>query len=139
VLEALTDEASRAVPSGMLVGGMVGILRFPFRVGRESRVRVFEGKNHRMERPRLGGAEPTNDLYLLDAGTPLQISREHFLIDRIIEGYQLVDRGSACGTSVEGVRVGGKDAGGKLALRDGDILVIGDGPTPFRYRFIALE
>jgi hypothetical protein len=140
VLEALTEEAAYAVPSGMIVGRLVAIMRYPFRVGRESRVQVVEGKPQRIERTRLGAAEPNNDLYLVDSGEPLQISREHFRIERGAGGaYLLVDRGSATGCSVNDSRIGGRDSGGALPLKDGDTIVVGAGPTRYRYRFITLE
>ena len=120
VLKALTREAELAVPQGLLVAGMVGIRGHPFRVGRESRGKVVDGVFHRIERPRRGDALPNNDLYLADNKERLQISREHFKIERTAAGYQVVDRGSVCGISVGGVRVGGKERGGALPLRDGD-------------------
>lgn len=138
-LKALTPEAEAAVPQGMLVQGMVGIRGFPFRVGRESRGKVVDGVFHRVERPRRGAAAPTNDVYLVDAGDMLQISREHFRIERSENGYQVVDRGSVCGLSVGGVRIGGNETGGSATLRDGDEIHIGTDATPFRYAFIALE
>jgi pSer/pThr/pTyr-binding forkhead associated (FHA) protein len=139
VLHALTPEAAHAVPAGMIVDGMVAILRYPFRVGRESRVLLVDNKLHRIERPREGAAEPNNDLYLVDRGNPLQISREHFRIERTPEGYLLVDRGSACGVAVNAARAGGNDAGGALPLKDGDTISVGTAPTPYRYRFIELK
>ena len=139
VLKALTPEAETAVPQGMLVQGMLGIRGFPFRVGRESRGKVVDGVFHRVERPRRGSAAPTNDLYLVDAGDMLQISREHFSIERTAKGYQVVDRGSVCGISVDGFRIGGNESGGTAPLRDGGEIHVGTDTTPFRYAFIALE
>jgi hypothetical protein len=60
VLKALTPEAARAVPMGMLLGDMVPVLRYPFRVGRESRVRVVEGQVQRIERQKSDRREPIN-------------------------------------------------------------------------------
>jgi pSer/pThr/pTyr-binding forkhead associated (FHA) protein len=138
-LKAITPEAEAAVPQGMSVQGMVGIHRYPFRVGRESRGKIVDGVFHRVERPRRGSAVPTNDLYLVDAGEKLQISREHFRIERTAAGYQLVDRGSVCGISVGGVGIGGNEAGGSAPLRDGDEIRIGAEVTPYRYTFVVLD
>ncbi len=138
-LKAITPEAEAAIPQAMSVQGMAGIHRFPFRVGRESRGKIVDGVFHRVERPRRGSAVPTNDLYLVDAGEMLQISREHFRVERTAEGYQLVDRGSVCGVSVGGVRIGGNETGGSAPLRDGDEIQVGAEVTPYRYTFIALE
>jgi hypothetical protein len=138
-LKALTREAELAAPQGLLVAGMVGIRGYPFRVGRESRGKVVDGIFHRIERPRRGDALPNNDLYLVDAKERLQISREHFRIERAATGYQVVDRGSVCGISVGGVRTGGNERGGTLSLRDGDEIRVGEDVTPYRYTFITLE
>ncbi|MEI6734467.1 MAG: FHA domain-containing protein, partial [Comamonadaceae bacterium] len=67
----------------------------------------------------------------------LNISREHFQIDNTPDGYVLVDRGSACGTSVNGVLVGGNDAGGTASLNDGDTIGIGNESTPYLFTFVA--
>lgn len=138
-LKALTPEAEAAIPQGMVVRGMAGIHEFPFRVGRESRGKIVDGVFHRIERPLQGGHQPTNDIYLADAGELLQISREHFRIERTVTGYQVVDRGSVCGMMVGGVRIGGNETGGTAPLRDGDEIHIGTDITPFRYAFIVLE
>jgi pSer/pThr/pTyr-binding forkhead associated (FHA) protein len=139
VLRALTPEALRAVPAGMLVDDMLSIVRFPFRVGRESRGRVVDGTFIRTERPKRDNSEPNNDLYLADPGPGLFVSREHFAIERSGTGYVLIDRGSAGGTSAGGNRVGGRDAGGSAPLKDGDVISVGAENTPYRYAFITLE
>ena len=137
VLKAMTPEAQLAIPQGLVVAGMVAIRGFPFRVGRESRGKIVDGVFHRVERPRRGNTTPTNDLYLVDALEMLQISREHLSIERTAGGYQVVDRGSVCGTSAGGVRVGGNETGGTAALRDGDEILVGTNDTPYRYTFIV--
>ena len=138
-LKALTQEARAALSQGIVVDGMVGIRGFPFRVGRESRGKMVEGVFQRVERPRRGDSAPTNELYLVDAGEKLQVSREHFRIEHSAAGYQLVDRGSACGTSVAGTWIGGNEKGGSAPLRDGDEIRVGVDPTPFRYIFMVLQ
>ncbi|MDX8406070.1 MAG: FHA domain-containing protein [Mariprofundus sp.] len=139
VLKAMTPAAEEAVPHNQLTGGYIAIRDFPFKMGRESRVRVAGGKEQMFERPKLGGRLPNNDLYLIDGGKPLNISREHCLIEAGPTGYQLLDRGSACGISINGQRVGGHDTGGSSALADGDEIAIGSDSTPYRYRFITLD
>ncbi len=67
----------------------------------------------------------------------LNISREHFQIESTAEGYLLVDRGSACGTTVGGIHVGGNDSGGSAVLKDGDVIGIGTETTPYLYTFVA--
>jgi pSer/pThr/pTyr-binding forkhead associated (FHA) protein len=139
VLKALTPEAKEAVPLTLLVGEKVVIRDFPFRVGRESRIRKVDGKVERIERPKREDGTPTNDLYLIDRGHLLNISREHFQIEKSGDGYVLVDRGSACGTKIEEVRVGGGHKEGRQVLRDGDVIAVGAKGTPYRFQFVAFD
>jgi len=138
VLQAMTLEALEAVPQGQRIDGYVLIHRFPFRMGRESRVRRSHGVIERIERPKLAEREPGNDLYLMDQGKLLNISRRHLVIEKTADGYLLVDRGSACGTMVNGRSVGAEERGGKVPLRDGDVIVLGTASSPYRYKFIVL-
>jgi pSer/pThr/pTyr-binding forkhead associated (FHA) protein len=139
VLQALTPDAVSAVAPGQIIDRFVPIRKYPFRIGRESRVRVIDGKKHRVERPKLNQIEPNNDLYLVDQGVLLNISREHLQVERDGDGYKVVDRGSASGTKVNTEHVGGDDAGGTLSISDGDELKIGTQASPYRYRFIDLS
>ena len=138
VLKAMTPEAVTATPLGKIESGVIRIESFPFRVGREARVALVDGELMVLDRrPKTGHEKPSNDLYLQDAGKTLNISREHFQIDSTPDGYVLVDRGSACGTSVNGVPVGGSDAGGSASLNDGDTIGIGNESTPYLFTFVA--
>lgn len=118
---------------------MVCIRRLPFRIGRESRVKKVNGRIERIERPKLDDREPNNDLYLVDRGHLLNISREHLRIEIDGDAFYLVDRGSACGTKVNGEAVGGDDQGGRTLLSDGDIITIGTTESPYRFRFLDLR
>lgn len=138
VLEAMTPEAISAVSQGNIIDGFIPIRKFPFRIGRESRVRVVDGKIERIERPKLNQIEPNNDLYLVDRGVLLNISREHLQLERDGEHLILVDRGSASGTKVNMEPVGGDDRGGTMAVKDGDEITIGTKASPYRYRLIDL-
>ena len=139
VLKPMTEEAARAVPVGMIADGLIAIRQFPFRVGRESRFTYVNGEIRRMERQRLGNQEPNNDLYLLDPIQPLHVSREHFHIDRTLDGYVIFDRGSACGTIVGGVEIGGKDSGGSIPIKDGETIIVGTSNSPYSYTFVVLD
>jgi pSer/pThr/pTyr-binding forkhead associated (FHA) protein len=139
VLLALTPEAREAVPSAQRVGDAVVILAFPFRVGRESRIRRIDGRIERIERAKGKQGPPNNDLYLVDGGQLLNISREHFQIEKAADGYVLVDRGSACGTRVNDELVGSGDTGGRCILRDGDVIAAGTKGTPYQFRFYSFE
>ena len=140
VLKVLNQESLAAVPTGMQVNGMVVVYGFPFRVGRESRVTIINGRIHRIERPNVSAdSTPTNDLYLLDAGELLQISREHFQIEKTSNGYQVVDRGSKCGVTVAGKRIGAGTGIKSAPLTDGDLIAVGTPETNYLFSFVTLE
>jgi pSer/pThr/pTyr-binding forkhead associated (FHA) protein len=139
VLRAMTPIAMQSVPQSMLIEGLVAIRKFPFRVGRESRVKIVDGRVERIERVRANTSAPNNDLYLIDDGHLLNISREHFQIERNGEKFYLYDRGSACGTIIGERAVGGEDRGETVELKDGDKIIIGTSKSPYIFQFIVLD
>ena len=85
---------------------------FPYKVGREARTHLMARLPIFGER-RNTRTPPNNDLYIRDMGRPLNVSREHFYIEKHEDGsYELIDRGSACGTIVNGNVIGGEYTGG---------------------------
>ena len=139
VLKPMTEEAFRAIPQNYRTDGMIGILKLPFRVGRESRVKKVDGKLLRLERQEISKTEANNDLYLMDRGEKLNISREHFQIDKVDGRYRVIDRGSSLGTKVRNLTIGGKGKKGGAIIKDGDMIAIGCKSTPYVYQFILLE
>lgn len=137
VLKAMTQEALLAMPAVLQVTGLISIHAFPFRVGRESRVMVINNAIHRIERPTIKGSVPNNDIYLLDAGEKLQISREHFRIEQGSAGHVLTDRGSHCGLTVNGKRVGAASGTISVPLNDGDVIAIGTSDSQYLFTFIT--
>jgi len=126
-LKALTPEAKACLGNHRLK-----ISRYPFRVGRESRARHAPAS---VERRRLS-SPANNDLYLRETGEVLNISREHFQIERRGTAYYLVDRGSACGTLLEGRAIGGGRTGGEQRLSDGDVIIVGTSESRHIFKFI---
>src|SRR5262245_66095046 len=116
-LVALTDDAHRALHGEQRV-----IERFPFKVGRESR--LGSAPPVQTADRRLRTAPQLNDLYIVDRGDILNVSREHLLIEHEGDHYVLADRGSACGTIVEGRTVGGDRKGGRVELHDHDVIIV---------------
>ena len=140
VLAPLTPEAKAAMPQLSRNVGYVSIHKFPFRIGRESRVRNVGGRLERIERQRLvNDGAPNNDLYLIDTGDYLNISREHLQIDIDDGAYAVLDRGSACGTQVSGNSIGGNDQTGVSRLNDGDVIAFGTKNSPYQYRFVSFD
>ena len=117
-LVALTPEASEAMGAAL-----VSVSPLPYRVGRESRARGFERIFSSEQRGRR--ALPSNELYLREAGEQFHVSRQHFQIEWDGLGLVLVDRGSTCGTIVEGQALGGEGKGGTVPLKDGDVVIVG--------------
>lgn len=128
-LVALTEEGRR-----VLHGDQHVLERFPYKVGRESR--TGSARWAAPER-RVGGAPELNDLYIVEHGEVLNVSREHFQIERHDGGYVLADRGSACGTIVEGRVLGGDRKGGRVELHDHDVIIVGTAASPFVFKFRA--
>ena len=108
--------------------------RFPYRVGRESRG-MHRTPHGVVSERRDPGSRPSNDLYLVEHDEPLNVSRQHFEIDRSDTGYVLVDRASTCGTIVEGQAVGGGTRGGTLSLHDGDVIIVGTSRSLYVFKF----
>jgi hypothetical protein len=113
----------------------VRIAKFPFNVGRESR--LPNPPQTPTRELRLGAAPPLNDLYLLEPpwADLLHISREHFAIEREGDQFFVVDRGSVCGTIVAGKQIGGNRTGGRTELRNGDVIVVGTPSSQYAFRF----
>jgi pSer/pThr/pTyr-binding forkhead associated (FHA) protein len=125
-LVALTPEARSAIGAEAVAASPL-----PYRVGRESRQRRAWILNS--ERRQLG-ASPSNELYLPEPAELLNVSRQHFQIEWDGRGLALVDRGSTCGTIVEGQQVGGQGQGGTVPLKDGDVIIVGTAFSPFVFK-----
>lgn len=130
VLRPVTAESWEALRSKELE-----MRHFPFRFGREGRIGTASPSRSGDDR-RAACTAPSNDHYLLDRGTPLNISREHFQIERVGRGrFDLVDRGSACGTIVSGNIVGGEYTSERIPLEDGDTIIVGTPQSPYVFSF----
>ncbi|MEA3373666.1 MAG: FHA domain-containing protein [Campylobacterota bacterium] len=140
VLKAKTVEAKRAIIKDCLGEGIIGIWEFPCRIGRESRIHLVKGKQVIAERHKLSDdSKPNNDIYLVDNGDLLHISREHLQIEKDESGYILTDRHSACGITINDEVIGGQDKGANHLLKDGDFIRIGAENSPYLFEFISLE
>lgn len=127
-LKALTPEARMACGGALLV-----LPRLPFRVGRESR--ASNRNDTPADRRRKPDSWPNNDLYLIETGSELNVSREHFLISVEGDHFVITDQGSTCGTIVEGELIGHKGAGTRARLEDGDVIIVGTSASKFVFKF----
>jgi len=134
VLYPLTDEARRSVKCGAII-----MDKFPFRIGRQSRTNGNNSLDDKFDR-RMPGNSPNNDYYLLDENRPLHISREHFQVEQQEDGtYELLDLGSACGTSVDGHNIGGERKEMRYPVHKGSIVVLGTSGSPYAFKFQLLS
>jgi len=129
-LFALTVDANNA-----LGGAQYAITQFPYRVGRESRKYDSPEKKALFANKRSPANKPNNDLYLVEETELINVSREHFQIDRADDRFVLQDRGSTLGTIVEGRTVGGENAGGRVVLHDADVIIVGSPTSPYVFKF----
>ncbi len=127
-LVALTPESAAAIQAREII-----IPHLPFRVGRESR--RFKWTELGLVGERRRTAPPNNDLYLVEESEPMNVSREHFQIERAERGFVLVDRGSTCGTLVEGELVGGDAPRREVPLSDHDVIIVGTSCSRYIFKF----
>ncbi len=114
-ISGLTPEAS-----GTLGAEELEIREFPFKVGRKTANFMLDAFSH-------------NDLYIQDK-EPFSVSRNHFAIECRMARFFVVDRGSASGTVVNGVRLGAAQGKSELELNNGENTVLA-GPEGSRYKF----
>ena len=129
-LVALTPESAEAIRARE-----INIPHLPFRVGRESRRARWTQAGLIGERERRGAEMANNDLYLVEDAEPMNVSREHFLIDRDADGFFLLDRGSTCGTLVEGAMVGGNGQQARTPLADHHVILVGTSLSRYVFKF----
>lgn len=139
VLKPLTPKAQNSIKHRYYGQDIIPIFSFPFSMGREARIQYIDGEIIINERHKLGH-EPSNDIYLIDDEQFLQISREHCkIIQKNEEVFFLIDRGSACGCSVNTYQIGGNDCSGELPLCDGDIVTLGTDESLYQFKFLLLD
>jgi CRP-like cAMP-binding protein len=86
ILSGLNESSSEALGCGEM-----NISKFPFKVGRKHELDEVDVLSD-------------NDLFFEDF-SPFNVSRNHFLIDKVDGRYIIIDRGSRLGTIVNGRRV----------------------------------
>jgi pSer/pThr/pTyr-binding forkhead associated (FHA) protein len=130
-LKPLTPESKSCLGTALF-----RIVSLPFRVGRESRTHFIKAFSNSRRKP---NSSANNDLYLPETNHRLNVSREHFQIELRNKEFYLVDRGSSCGTLVEGSRIGGDRKGGEKELHSGDVIIVGTSESPHSFKFLILK
>jgi putative hydrolase of the HAD superfamily len=130
----VTDQARNSMQCDF-----IDLHSFPFRLGRESRKASDHVSMENLER-RIGKVPPNNEFYLIDEGRRLNISREHFLIEKTDTGsFILRDRMSACGTTVRGEKGERHCQATHCDLFDGDTIIVGTRSSPYVFKFVASD
>ena len=112
-LRALTADAERALQGKK----EIEISKSPFSIGRSAKDGTFD----------------TVDLKLLDK-EPYQLSRTHCVVALVQDRYYLIDTASTLGTTIDGVRVGKREAKKNFLLEKGKHTLI-LGATTSLYKF----
>ena len=111
VLSGLNESSSEA-----LGGSEINISKFPFKVGRK----------HELD---TADVLSDNDLYLEDF-PPFNVSRNHYLIDKVGSRYVVIDRGSRLGTIINGRRVEGQ----RILHKKENEIIAGSRLSPYVFR-----
>jgi pSer/pThr/pTyr-binding forkhead associated (FHA) protein len=112
----VTLSGLNVISSEVLDDGEIKINKFPFKVGRKHELDEVDVLSD-------------NDLYLQDL-PPFNVSRNHFLIDKVEGRYVVIDRGSRLGTIVNGKRI---DVQSVLKLGENKI-VVGQKISPYAFK-----
>ena len=115
-ISGLTPEAS-----AVLDGAELELKKFPFKVGRKTVNFMKDVFSH-------------NDLYIQDK-EPFSVSKNHFAIESRATGFFVVDRGSAAGTTVNGILIGGASEKSETELNKGEnLLTAGAEGSKFKFK-----
>ncbi len=126
----MTDEARISLGTDELE-----ITTFPFKFGRESRLALYNPALSFEDRRNVRSSK-SNDCYLIDSGKRMQISRDHLQIEKTDNNtYEVLDRGSACGTIVNSQYLGIKKESQRCEIKDGYLIVIGTYKSRFIFKF----
>jgi cAMP-binding proteins - catabolite gene activator and regulatory subunit of cAMP-dependent protein kinases len=112
----ITLSGLNVISSDVLDNREMKINKFPFKIGRKHELDEVDVLSD-------------NDLYLQDL-PPFNVSRNHFLIDKVEGRYVAVDRGSRLGTIVNGKRI---DVQRVLDMGENEIIV-GQKVSPFVFK-----
>ncbi len=121
-LPVISGATPRAAACLGVSGGSVRVARFPYRIGRRGSEALADLLSH-------------NDLYI-DDKSPSQVSRNHCSINHFpaIDTFFIQDRGSTCGTIVNGKTIGLSSAVNQAALdRTSNEIVLGGADSAFRF------
>ncbi|NCB13549.1 MAG: FHA domain-containing protein [Erysipelotrichia bacterium] len=118
---------------------MIVINSFPYKIGRESRISESDRGVFVKLRIFSSSINPNNDIYLVNSTQSLEISKEHFQIEKKDNKYYIKDRNSTLGTKLNDKEIGKEKINEKFPLNDGDIIKIGSNNSEFQFQFLILK
>lgn len=138
VLIPLTNEAKNSIID-IKNNNVISMFTFPFRIGRESRMSENEKGFFVKLRILSNPSKPNNDIYLFNSTQNLEISKEHFEIEKINNTFFIKDRNSTLGTKLNNEEIGKENANKKYLLKDTDKIKIGSNNSKFEFEFLILK
>ena len=84
-------------------------------------------------------SKPNNDTYLVNCTDNLEISKEHFQIEKQNNNYFIKDRNSTLGTKLNEEEIGKEKNNTLFQLKDGDIIKIGSSNSSYKFQFLVLR
>lgn len=118
---------------------MIVINSFPYKIGRESRISESDRGVFVKLRIFSSSINPNNDIYLVNSTQSLEISKEHFQIEKKDNKYYIKDRNSTLGTKLNDKEIGKEKINENFPLNDGDIIKIGSNNSEFQFQFLILK
>jgi hypothetical protein len=139
VLVPLTNEAKNSIVDTKTHNKIISMFDFPFNIGRESRMSLNERGLFVKLRIMKSDSKPNNDIYLANCTDNLEISKEHFLIEKKDNHYFIKDRNSTLGTKLNDEEIGKEKSNTLFPIKDGDIIKIGSSHSTYKYKFLILR
>ncbi|WP_368029902.1 FHA domain-containing protein [Arcobacter sp. s6] len=139
VLIPITSEAEKSILDMQTINKLVPMFEFPFKVGRESRMSENDRGLFVKLRILNNVSKPNNDIYLVNNTESLEISKEHFQIEKKDDIYLIKDRNSTLGTKLNDKEIGKDNANKSYILEDKDIIKIGSSDSKYEFQFLILK
>ena len=135
VLMPLTTAAEKSILNTQTQNKVIPMFEFPFKVGRESRMAQNDRGLFVKLRIPSSISNPNNDIYLINNTENLEISKEHFQIEKKDDIYFIKDRKSTLGTKLNDKEIGSTSH----TLEDKDIIKIGSSDSKYEFQFLILK
>ena len=139
VLMPITTAAEKSILNTQTQNKVIPMFEFPFKVGRESR--MAENEKGLFVKLRIFNdiSKPNNDIYLINNTENLEISKEHFQIEKKDDSYFIKDRKSTLGTKLNNEEIGKDTVNKSYIIKDKDIIKIGSNDSKYEFQFLILK